>query len=264
MLTPCKAGEHWVTIELCDEVRVEAVEIAVWEFFSGIVREVRVSAGEEGEQVEVGTFVGKNVRGVQVSQLQTWLMQVFTLPTPTSFYRFLRLDFPSFYGSEYYCPVSQIKVFGMNQLEAFKWEQKGKVEEVEVKAEEKVDEAAVARRKEEEMRERELGELEKLVQAQARRHQETDVPPIPDAGNSTKPGRRDSESIYAFIIRRVNDLEGNSSLVARYIDEQSKAMRTMLNKTEREILRKLEVEDRSRWEQEVSWSFGNADVAYAP
>lgn len=68
MLTPCKAGEHWVTIELCDEVRVEAVEIAVWEFFSGIVREVRVSAGEEGEQVEVGTFVGKNVRGVQVSQ----------------------------------------------------------------------------------------------------------------------------------------------------------------------------------------------------
>lgn len=70
MLTPCKAGEHWVTIELCDEVRVEAVEIAVWEFFSGIVREVKVSAGEEeGEQTEVGTFIGKNVRGVQVSQI---------------------------------------------------------------------------------------------------------------------------------------------------------------------------------------------------
>lgn len=70
MLTPCKADEHWVTIELCDEIRVEAVEVAVWEFFSGIVREVVLSAvaGEEGEEeVKLGTFIGKNVRGVQVS-----------------------------------------------------------------------------------------------------------------------------------------------------------------------------------------------------
>lgn len=78
MLTPCKADQHWVTIELCDEIRVEAVEISVWEYFSGVVREVKVSTGgddgDEGEggegetgMEEVGTFVGRNVRGVQVS-----------------------------------------------------------------------------------------------------------------------------------------------------------------------------------------------------
>jgi hypothetical protein len=76
MLTPCKAGEHWVTIELCDEVRVEAIEVAVWEFFSGIVREVKISAGEEGSQVEVGTFIGKNVRGVQVSEILAELIRL--------------------------------------------------------------------------------------------------------------------------------------------------------------------------------------------
>ena len=77
MLTPCKADQHWVTIELCDEIRVEAVEISVWEYFSGVVREVRVSTGgddgEDGEgeagMEEVGTFVGRNVRGVQVSSV---------------------------------------------------------------------------------------------------------------------------------------------------------------------------------------------------
>ena len=45
MLTPCKADEHWVVIELCDEIRVEAVQIAVWEFFGGLVRDVKVSMG---------------------------------------------------------------------------------------------------------------------------------------------------------------------------------------------------------------------------
>jgi len=91
MLTPCKADEHWVVVELCDEIRIEAVEIAVWEFFSGVVREVRVSVGgaeeddEHGEDhagenpsgwEEVGTFVGKNVRGVQVSQCETRVVRI--------------------------------------------------------------------------------------------------------------------------------------------------------------------------------------------
>jgi len=94
MLTPCKSDQHWVVIELCDEIRIEAVEVAVWEFFSGVVRDIRVSVGgaeddeeeEEEEDVdvdvtegtvkgrdnkwkEVGAFVGKNVRGFQVSGL---------------------------------------------------------------------------------------------------------------------------------------------------------------------------------------------------
>lgn len=81
MLTPCKAEEHWVVVELCDDIRVESVEVSVWEFFSGVVRDVRVSIGgaEDEEEIddgsvngrgslwqEVGAFVARNVRGVQV------------------------------------------------------------------------------------------------------------------------------------------------------------------------------------------------------
>lgn len=122
MLTPCSAKEHWVIIELCDDIRVEAVEIGMYEFFSGIVKEARVSIGgaddedtdEEDKSAwqEVGSFIGRNSRGTQL----------FTLNHPTSFQRFIRLDFPSHYGNEYYCPISSIKVYGMNQMEAFKWE----------------------------------------------------------------------------------------------------------------------------------------------
>jgi hypothetical protein len=51
------------------------------------------------------------------------LTQTFSLE-PSFFARFIRLEFDSHYGSEFYCPVSQVKVYGMNQLESFKWEQR--------------------------------------------------------------------------------------------------------------------------------------------
>lgn len=362
MLTPCKADEHWVVIELCDEIRIEALEIAVWEFFSGIVRDVRVSVGgaEDDDELqeavddgevrgrntrwkEVGAFIGKNVRGVQT----------FILNEPTSFHRFIRLDFPSYYGSEYYCPVSQVKVYGMNQMEAFKWEQKRlsasskhrekpadrdrERENEERKARERAEDVERARKllkEEDEKREKELDELERLLGEQARRSQEIEAltdasmfdsissaqpattsvvlpksspaakvepraentsttsttttsttsasgndsqPPTgesvlsqassgvnattssPAASSSSAytraaPPRSDSsESIYAFIIRRLNALEGNSTLVARYIEEQTKIMRALLGRVERsfdDFKTDLDTEQNLRWDTE--------------
>lgn len=64
-----------------------------------------------------------------------------------------------------------------------------------------------------------------------------------------------SESIYATITRRLNALEGNSSLIARYIEEQSRVMRAALGTLERdwdEWRFGHDAEERVKWEQEVS------------
>jgi hypothetical protein len=73
MLSPCGAAPQFVVVELCDDIRIDTVQLANFEFFSGVFREFRVSvaktyagAGAEGWTV-VGTYEGKNVRGVQVS-----------------------------------------------------------------------------------------------------------------------------------------------------------------------------------------------------
>lgn len=76
MLTPCSSKSHFVVIELCDEIRIDTLEVGNFEFFSSRVREVRVRAGEsEGEGgddeedwKDLGTFKMENVRGMQVSQ----------------------------------------------------------------------------------------------------------------------------------------------------------------------------------------------------
>ncbi|KAL7417379.1 SUN domain-containing protein, partial [Mrakia frigida] len=120
MLTPCSSTSHFVVIELCDEIRIDTLEVGNFEFFSSRIKEVRVRAGEsegegdgdgeEGEWKDVGTFKLGNVRG----------LQSFKFPSPTSFHRFLRIDFIGHYGNEYYCPVSLLRIYGMNQMEAYR------------------------------------------------------------------------------------------------------------------------------------------------
>ena len=85
MLWPCNAAAAaastnagrrpslFVVVELCDDIRIDTVQMANFEFFSGVFRQFTVSvaktyiaADAEGWTV-VGTYVGKNVRGVQVS-----------------------------------------------------------------------------------------------------------------------------------------------------------------------------------------------------
>ena len=74
MLSPCKQAngeKHFIAIELCDDIRIDTVQLANYEFFSGVFRDfsVRVAktyiAGEEG-WIDAGTYRAKNVRGVQV------------------------------------------------------------------------------------------------------------------------------------------------------------------------------------------------------
>jgi len=73
MLSPCVAMAQFVVVELCEDIRIDTVQLANFEFFSGVFREFTVSVAKTHAAVDadgwtvVGTYVAKNVRGVQVS-----------------------------------------------------------------------------------------------------------------------------------------------------------------------------------------------------
>lgn len=46
--------------------------------------------------------------------------QVFRANGLLDFYRYMRIDFETHYGSEYYCPVSLLRVHGLTQMESFR------------------------------------------------------------------------------------------------------------------------------------------------
>ncbi|KAH9850174.1 UNC-like C-terminal-domain-containing protein [Lenzites betulinus] len=119
MLSPCAEGKQFVIVELCEDIRIDTVQLANYEFFSGVFKDFSVSVSKKYYPNDpeswtfAGTFHAKNVRGVQ---------SFHPPPTLRGFYRFIRLDFHSHYGNEYYCPLSLLRVYGLTHLEEWQWE----------------------------------------------------------------------------------------------------------------------------------------------
>ncbi|PWZ00007.1 hypothetical protein BCV70DRAFT_200180 [Testicularia cyperi] len=122
MLSPCPSkgstsleSSQYVIVELCEEVKIDTIVLANYEFFSSMFKRFRVTAarqltGRPGDWTDLGSFRARNVRG----------QQVFRIPAAArseSFFRYIRIDFLEHFGSEYYCPVSLLRVYGLTPME---------------------------------------------------------------------------------------------------------------------------------------------------
>lgn len=116
MLSPCREGKQFVIVELCEDIRIDTVQMANYEFFSGVFKDFEVSVAKTynpDSWVDAGRYRAKNIRGVQSFHPPRSLRD---------FYRFIRIDFRSHYGNEYYCPISLLRVYGLTHLEQWKWD----------------------------------------------------------------------------------------------------------------------------------------------
>ncbi|KAL8667657.1 MAG: hypothetical protein Q9202_000512 [Teloschistes flavicans] len=119
MLNLCSADNKFLIVELCSEILVDTIVLANFEFFSSIFRTFRVSVSDKypvklDKWRELGTFEAKNSRG----------LQAFPIEEPQIWARYLRLEFLTHYGHEYYCPVSLLRVHGTTMMEEFNRELK--------------------------------------------------------------------------------------------------------------------------------------------
>jgi Sad1 / UNC-like C-terminal len=78
MLSPCASStqeKEFVVVELCEDIRIDTVQLANFEFFSGVFKDFTVSVAKtyttdaRGWNV-AATYTAKNVRGVQVRVLE--------------------------------------------------------------------------------------------------------------------------------------------------------------------------------------------------
>lgn len=105
---PCSVGK-FVVIELSEETLVDAVNIANLEHYSSNFRDF-VLLGSLSYPTEawipMGNFTADNVKHAQR----------FTLSEPM-WVRYMRLNFVSHYGSEFYCTLSFLEVYGVDAIE---------------------------------------------------------------------------------------------------------------------------------------------------
>ncbi|RKP09946.1 UNC-like C-terminal-domain-containing protein [Thamnocephalis sphaerospora] len=100
MLNRCMA-EKFVVVELCDDILVDTVMLANHEFFSSMFKDFRISVSDR--------YVPKE--------------HAFQVKNPLIWARYIRIDFLTHYGDEYYCPVSVLKVYGTTMMEEYRREE---------------------------------------------------------------------------------------------------------------------------------------------
>jgi hypothetical protein len=104
-----------VLIWLQEDIWIDTLVLANYEFFSSMIRTFRVSVSDRypvkmEKWKDLGTYEARNSREIQA----------FLIENPQIWARYLRIEFLSHYGNEYYCPLSLVRVHGTRMLESWK------------------------------------------------------------------------------------------------------------------------------------------------
>uniref|UniRef100_A0A8C3LNQ5 SUN domain-containing ossification factor n=1 Tax=Chrysolophus pictus TaxID=9089 RepID=A0A8C3LNQ5_CHRPC len=110
MLNPCST-KIWFVIELCEPVQVKQLDIANHELFSSTPKDFLVSISDRyptNKWIKLGTFHARDERNVQ------------SFPLDEQMYaKYVKVELISHFGSEHFCPLSLIRVFGTSMVEEY-------------------------------------------------------------------------------------------------------------------------------------------------
>ncbi|XP_071693791.1 SUN domain-containing protein 5-like [Rutidosis leptorrhynchoides] len=212
---PCSVLDKFVIIELAEETLVDAIKIANFEHHSSNFKQFSLSGSlvfPTETWVPIGTFVAANVRH----------HQYFKLPEP-KWARYLKLTIDSHYGSEFYCTMNVIEVYGVDAIERM-------LEEFIVTSEESKNvnsttspSAETAGTKNEKLdgdkkNMTEVVEDGKRGDDDVAKKPSTKIPEVVAKGN----GRIHGDAVLKILMQKVRLLEKNLSLLENYIKELNK------------------------------------------
>ncbi|CAG8753325.1 28537_t:CDS:2, partial [Dentiscutata erythropus] len=122
VLNKC-ATTKFIILQLCEDILIESLAMANFEFFSSTFKDFKISISKwypAKEWKVIGEYRAKNSRE----------LQIFEVKDPIMFAKYLRIDFLTHYGHQYYCPVSLLRIHGSNEYEKWKSE-KEEIEKIE-------------------------------------------------------------------------------------------------------------------------------------
>ncbi|KAM7378945.1 hypothetical protein PAMP_004533 [Pampus punctatissimus] len=110
MLNPC-SNKIWFIIELCEPIQLKQLDIANFELFSSTPKDFLVSISDRyptNKWLKLGTFHARDERTVQSFPLDEHL-----------YAKYVKVELVSHFGSEHFCPLSLIRVFGTSMVEEY-------------------------------------------------------------------------------------------------------------------------------------------------
>ncbi|XP_041848143.1 SUN domain-containing ossification factor-like isoform X2 [Melanotaenia boesemani] len=117
MLNPC-SNKIWFIIELCEPIQVKQLDIANFELFSSTPKDFLVSISDRyptNKWLKLGTFHARDERTVQSFPLDEHLYAKYV----KMFTKYIKVELVSHFGTEHFCPLSLIRVFGTSMVEEY-------------------------------------------------------------------------------------------------------------------------------------------------
>ncbi|WEJ94191.1 hypothetical protein PSN45_001671 [Yamadazyma tenuis] len=205
LVNKCSTKDQFLIIELCQDILIDLIEIGNFEFFSSNFKRFKVSVNERYEDTNwksLGEFEASNSR----------TLQKFKIINPLIWAKFIKIEILEHYGSEFYCPISLVKVYGKTMLEEFKEQT---IEQPSVETDEcKINSTLPY-----------LGLNEFL----------NSIPEYCEVVEEESTATNNpQDSIFKNIIKRLSLLESNASLSLLYIEEQSRLLSDSFRKLQME------------------------------
>ncbi|KAJ0081151.1 hypothetical protein Patl1_12421 [Pistacia atlantica] len=238
---PCSAEEKFVVIELSEETLVDTIEIANFEHHSSNLKGFELLGSlvyPTDSWMLLGNFTAKNIKQSQRFPLKEhkWV-------------RYLKLNFLSHYGSEFYCTLNTVQVYGVDAVEHM-LEDLISAQDNFLSSEESADEPkAIPPQVSHSQID---GQYENLVKEGDTIPGPDDATPkldasVNDVGDQVGDlrqhpvGRLPGDSVIKILMQKVRALDLNLSVLERYLEELNSRYRNIFTDFEKEIAAKDEL-----------------------
>ncbi|RWS24356.1 Protein osteopotentia-like protein [Leptotrombidium deliense] len=111
MLSPCKS-KIWLVIDLCEMVLPVSIDLGNFEIFSSNPKEFVVYGSDRYASKDwdlIGSFNASDVR----------MLQKFEFEPQTAFRKYIKVEIKSHHRDEYYCPLSEVRLFGISMVDHY-------------------------------------------------------------------------------------------------------------------------------------------------
>ncbi|KAK8916047.1 hypothetical protein KSP39_PZI023260 [Platanthera zijinensis] len=211
---PCSVEEKFVVIELSEETLVDSFEIANFEHYSSNLKEFELLSSlvyPTDSWVKLGNFTAQNFKHEQR----------FVLPEP-KWARYLKLNLLTHYGSEFYCTLSIVEVYGVDAVERM-LEDMISVENKRLEPEEQnLEQISIQESEDDDMFQEFLTETDSeskkesmKVKPEALRTSAAD----PVESKPSLVGRMPGDTVLKLLMQKVQSLDVNFSILERYLEE---------------------------------------------
>lgn len=109
LLNKCR-DKTWFVIELCESIRPQKFDIANFELFSNLPKDIHVLASHRYPSRDWTPLA--RARGQEGNRA----VQSFPIETE-DFFKYIKVEVHSHYGSEFFCPISLFRIYGLSEFE---------------------------------------------------------------------------------------------------------------------------------------------------